>query len=83
MLPVAGTCRLCLVEVKNRGKLIPACGNLVEEGMEIHTDTEKTTESGTDSIQVTKRCAFHHQVFLTRDFFQSKIQFGSFEMQTS
>ncbi len=37
-----GSCRLCLVEVRNwRGKLVPACVTRVEEGMDIVTHSER------------------------------------------
>jgi bidirectional [NiFe] hydrogenase diaphorase subunit len=36
-----GACRLCLVEVENISKLLPACVTEVAEGMVIHTQTEK------------------------------------------
>jgi bidirectional [NiFe] hydrogenase diaphorase subunit len=34
-------CRLCLVEVKGNNKLLPACVTIVQEGMEVRTDTER------------------------------------------
>ena len=36
-----GACRLCLVEIKGSGKLLPACVTAVQEGMEIATETER------------------------------------------
>lgn len=36
-----GACRLCLVEVKNSNRLLPACVTRVEEGMEVTTDSER------------------------------------------
>jgi len=36
-----GACRLCLVEVANVPKLLPACVTLVQEGMEVLTNTER------------------------------------------
>ncbi|MBS1992424.1 MAG: bidirectional hydrogenase complex protein HoxU [Cyanobacteria bacterium SZAS LIN-3] len=36
-----GGCRLCLVEVKNSPKLVPACVTNVHEGMEITTDSPR------------------------------------------
>ena len=36
-----GACRLCLVEVKGINKLIPSCTTLVEEGMEVTTNSER------------------------------------------
>ncbi len=36
-----GACRLCLVEVEGRGRLQPSCMTEIEEGMVVHTDTER------------------------------------------
>ena len=36
-----GACRLCLVEIKGQQKLLAACMTPVEEGMVIHTNTER------------------------------------------
>jgi len=36
-----GACRLCLVEVKGSGRLLPACMTKVQEGMEVTTNSEK------------------------------------------
>lgn len=36
-----GACRLCLVEVTGTPKLLPACVTVVQEGMEVHTNTER------------------------------------------
>ncbi len=36
-----GACRLCLVEIEGNSKLQPACVTPVQEGMVVHTDTEK------------------------------------------
>ena len=36
-----GACRLCLVEVKGSPKLFPACTTLVQEGMEVSTQSER------------------------------------------
>lgn len=40
-LSLPGACRLCLVEVKGRNKLAPACVTYAEEGMEVVTDSER------------------------------------------
>ena len=39
-LPVKGSCRLCLVEVKGQKKLKTSCSTEVEEGMEISTTSK-------------------------------------------
>jgi bidirectional [NiFe] hydrogenase diaphorase subunit len=36
-----GACRLCLVEIEGRPKLQPSCMTEIEEGMVVHTNTEK------------------------------------------
>lgn len=36
-----GGCRLCLVEVKDMGRLVPACTTLIREGMEVITNSER------------------------------------------
>lgn len=36
-----GACRLCLVEIKNSNRLLPACVTRVEEGMEVTTNSER------------------------------------------
>ena len=36
-----GACRLCLVEIKGQGKLLPACVATIFEGMEVQTNTER------------------------------------------
>src|SRR5262249_6922523 len=35
-LPVAGVCRMCLVEVEKAPKLAPACATAVAEGQVVH-----------------------------------------------
>ena len=42
-LPDVGACRLCLVEVKGRDQLLPACATQVAEGMEVTTGSERVT----------------------------------------
>ncbi len=40
-LSIAANCRMCLVEVKNSPKLLPACQTKALEGMEVFTNSEK------------------------------------------
>ncbi|RMF84919.1 MAG: NADH-quinone oxidoreductase subunit G [Nitrospinota bacterium] len=40
-LSIAGSCRLCQVEVEGQRKLQIACNTQVTDGMVVHTDTEK------------------------------------------
>ena len=44
-LSIAGSCRMCLVEVEKIPKLQPACNTRVSEGMVVHTNTEKVKEA--------------------------------------
>jgi len=40
-LSIAGNCRMCLVEVEKAPKLLIACDTRVQEGMVVHTDSER------------------------------------------
>ncbi|HEU4641038.1 MAG TPA: 2Fe-2S iron-sulfur cluster-binding protein [Gemmatimonadaceae bacterium] len=44
-LPVAGVCRMCLVEVEKMPKLAPACATAVGEGQVVHVHSEKALEA--------------------------------------
>jgi NADH-quinone oxidoreductase subunit G len=44
-LPVAGVCRMCLVEVEKMPKLAPACATSVADGQVIHVHSEKAREA--------------------------------------
>ena len=44
-LTVAANCRMCLVQVKNIGKPLPACATQVMDGMEVSTKTKFTKEA--------------------------------------
>ena len=44
-LPVAGVCRMCLVEVEKFPKLAPACATAVGEGQVVHVHSEKAREA--------------------------------------
>ena len=44
-LTVAANCRMCLVEVKNFNKPLPACATTVLEGMEVFTKSEFTKDA--------------------------------------
>jgi NADH-quinone oxidoreductase subunit G len=44
-LPVAGNCRMCLVELEGAPKLQIACNTPVAEGMKVHTDSEKVRKA--------------------------------------
>ena len=44
-LSVAANCRMCLVEIKNFAKPLPACATQVMEGMEISTKSKFTKDT--------------------------------------
>jgi NADH-quinone oxidoreductase subunit G len=44
-LSIAGSCRMCLVEIEKMPKLQPACNTRVSEGMVVTTDTEKVRKA--------------------------------------
>jgi NADH-quinone oxidoreductase subunit G len=44
-LPVAGVCRMCLVEVEKAPKLAPSCATAVAEGQVVRVHTEKALEA--------------------------------------
>ncbi len=44
-LPVAGVCRMCLVEVEKAPKLAPSCATTVMEGQVVHVHSEKALEA--------------------------------------
>jgi len=44
-LPVAGVCRMCLVEVEKAPKLAPSCATTVAEGQVVHVYTEKSLDA--------------------------------------
>jgi NADH-quinone oxidoreductase subunit G len=44
-LPVAGVCRMCLVEVEKAPKLAPSCATTVAEGQIVHVHSEKSLDA--------------------------------------
>jgi NADH-quinone oxidoreductase subunit G len=44
-LPVAGVCRMCLVEVEKAPKLAPSCATSCAEGQVVHVHSEKSLEA--------------------------------------
>ncbi len=44
-LPVAGVCRMCLVEVEKAAKLAPSCATAVAEGQVVHVHSDKALEA--------------------------------------
>jgi NADH-quinone oxidoreductase subunit G len=47
-----GACRVCVVEVKGKDKLLPACNNKVEEGMEIFTNSTRVRETRRINVEL-------------------------------
>ena len=45
-------CRVCVVEVKGIEHLIPSCNNVVEEGMEIITNSPKVREARRTNVEL-------------------------------
>lgn len=45
-------CRVCVVELKGKDKLITACNNRVEEGMEIYTNSPKVRQIRKTNVQL-------------------------------
>ncbi len=43
-LSISGGCRLCLVEIEGRDFSMASCGLLCEEGMVIHTQSDRLSE---------------------------------------
>ena len=44
-LTPVNVCRVCVVEVENARALVPACSRKVEDGMVVHTDSERVRTS--------------------------------------
>ena len=44
-LPIAGVCRMCLVEVEKMPKLAPSCATTVGEGQVVHVYSEKALDA--------------------------------------
>ena len=44
-LPVAGVCRMCLVDVEKAPKLMPSCATSVAEGQVVHIHNDKALEA--------------------------------------
>lgn len=47
-----GACRVCIVEVKGKDKLLPACNNMVEDGMEIFTNSPRVRETRRTNVEL-------------------------------
>ena len=47
-----GACRVCLVEIGGKKNLVAACNNVVEEGMEIFTNTPKVQSARRTNVEL-------------------------------
>lgn len=47
-----GACRVCVVEIEGKERLITACNNVVEEGMVIHTNSPKVRLDRRRTVQM-------------------------------
>ena len=50
-LPIAGNCRMCLVEVEKMPKLVTSCTTPVTEGMVVHTTSPRVKESQANVLE--------------------------------
>lgn len=50
-MPVAGTCRMCTVEVEKAPKLMTSCSTPAADGMVVHTRSEKVMKSRTGVME--------------------------------
>lgn len=50
-LPIAGTCRMCTVEVEKMPKLMTSCSTPAGDGMVVHTQSERVRKSRTGVME--------------------------------
>jgi len=50
-MPIAGTCRMCTVEVEKAPKLMTSCSTPAADGMVVHTRSEKVMKSRTGVME--------------------------------
>src|SRR3954465_4379582 len=50
--PVAGVCRMCLVEVEKAPKLAPSCATAVAEGQVVRVHTDKAPEARQGGLEM-------------------------------
>lgn len=51
-LEIVAACRMCLVEVEGWNRLVTACSTKVEEGIVVHTESEKVIKVRKDILQL-------------------------------
>ncbi len=47
-----GACRVCIVEIKGVDRLVPACNNVVQEGMEVYTNSPRVREARKTNVEL-------------------------------
>lgn len=47
-----GACRVCLAEIKGKNSLVASCNTLVEEGMEIYTNSKKVMNARRTNVEL-------------------------------
>jgi NADP-reducing hydrogenase subunit HndD len=47
-----GACRICVVEIKGVNRLVPSCNNVVQEGMEIFTNSPRVREARRTNVEL-------------------------------
>ncbi len=50
--PPKGNCRVCVVELKGRKKLVTSCSTKVEDGMEVRTDSDRVKKARNLNIEL-------------------------------
>jgi len=50
-LPVAGVCRMCLVEIEKQPKLAASCATAAGEGMVVHTQSQQARDARTGVLE--------------------------------
>ena len=61
-LDVKANCRICVVEISGRDRLVAACSTMAQAGMEIFTDSLKVKKARAINLELilsehTKKCA--------------------------
>lgn len=47
-----GACRVCVVQIIGKDRLVPACNNVIQEGMEIQTNSPKVREARRTNVEL-------------------------------
>ncbi len=46
------SCMVCVVKIKDRGKFVPSCATVAEEGMQVENDTEEVHEARRTALEL-------------------------------